>query len=138
VPCSDITETIDLALDADDRLVRYALHKRTCGAEIGAAALLIDWLAGRRPADILALDGEALLSRYAPPESEELLYLKHLAAIQESLRVLTGACRGGPGDACAAVSVIQEADGLAFSALVSVNGDTDRIQPCGGCGSCGS
>jgi hypothetical protein len=138
VPCDDVTEVIDLELDPEDKLRVYALNKRTCGAEIGASALLLEWLAGRSMPDILALTGEDVVQQYAPPQAEEFLYFKHLVAVQEALRVLTGAARGALDDACTAVSVVQEPSGLAFTGHLAVPLMTEKIRACGSCGSCGS
>jgi hypothetical protein len=139
VPCNDVTEVIDLALDGDDRLRAYALNKRTCGAEIGDAALLAEWLVGTPAPDILALTGEDVVARYAPPSAEEFLYFKHLVAVQEALRVLTGGERGAPVDACVTVSVAAEADGgVAFVGHLEVPLLAEKIRACGSCGSCGS
>jgi len=139
VPCNDISEQIVLRVSLDDRLLGYTLNKRTCGADIGRADLLSDWLAGLTTTAILGLDGGDLRDRYASlPEAEEFLYFKHLVAVQESVRVLVGAAAGAPGQACTTVEVSSDDKGLRFTGLIAVEGLTDKIKACGNCGSCGS
>ena len=137
MPCNDITEVIVLHLDAQDRLSSYTLNKRTCGAEIGAASLLLPWLHAHDAAAILSMQPNDVWQPGAVDAADEFLYMKHLAAIQEALRVLTGSA-GGPGSFCTATAIHADADAVIFEGLIAVDMLAGKIKSCGQCGSCGS
>lgn len=137
MPCNDITEVVEARFDAGDRLMTYSLTKRTCGAAIGTATLLIDLFAGRTPEEILALDGSTLRARYRISEQDEFLYFKHLVAMQEALRALLGLDRGDPDAPCALARVGYD-DGVSLTGYVTIEALTDQIRACGSCGHCGA
>ena len=64
MPCNDITEVIDLHVDAADRLRSYKLNKLTCGAEIGSDSLLLSLFINRRTDEILALEPTDVASHF--------------------------------------------------------------------------
>lgn len=139
MPCDDITETLELHLDPHDRLVSYALRKRTCGAPVGQESLLLPWLRHRHQDEILQLHGHHVVERYGElPVAQEYMYFKHLTALQEGLRVLAGAVPGGPHAPCVAAEVAYDESGLQLTAHIAVPLLTERIKACGNCGSCGA
>jgi hypothetical protein len=138
MPCQDITEVIELRLDGADRLVSYRLNKRTCGAEIGQQSLLLPWVAGVIPETVLDLEASSILDAANANADEEFLYIKHLVALQEALKVLIGAASDAPRDLCTPCAITADADGVTFEGLISIQAVTTQIKSCGNCGSCGS
>lgn len=138
MPCSDVTEIIQVTLDANDRLKAYHFAKRTCGQSIGAASLLIDQLGGRTLEELLAYDAERFLTEYPIADGiEEFLSLKHLFAIQSVLEVLTGKEPGGPDDPCSAAEISCDDGEFVIDAQINLDLVTEKIKSCGNCGSCG-
>lgn len=138
MPCNDITEVLEVVLDADDRLKDYALAKRSCGRGVGVASLLIDQLGGRTLDELLHKTAEEYLTEFPiEDETEEFLSLKHLFAIQGALEVLTGTEPGGKDDAFAAGEIVYDADGTRINGLIAIDAVTERIKACGNCRSCG-
>lgn len=138
MPCSDVTEIVQVVVDSDDRLKSYAFSKRTCGQGVGVATLLLDILRGRSVKDILEYKPETLLAEHpVQDELEEFLGLKHLVAVQSALEVLTGQTSGGPQDTCAAAEIGYEDGDVVIDALIRVDLVTERIKSCGGCKGCG-
>ena len=139
MPCSDVTERIEVVLDGQDRLKEYRFAKRTCGQGVGAESLLIDQLQGRSLEELVNKTAEEFLEEFPIfDEIEEFLSLKHLFAIQGALEVLTGKEPGGPYDAFAASNVVYTEDETRIEGFISVDIVTDKIKACGGCGTCGS
>ena len=140
MPCNDITEVISLSVDENDCLQSYQLNKRTCGAEIGQAQLLVPFLKGKSADQITHMGTSDLAEAFAGVmlEDDEFLYFKHLLAVQESLRVLLGHERGAPGDLCTVANIGADEHGLHFEGLISIDAVTEKIKSCGGCGGCGS
>lgn len=137
MPCSDVTEILELHVDHDERLLDYALTKRTCGAEVGASALLLERLRGLSGDELLALDGMGIAGG-SPGELDGFLAAKHLVALRRGLRVLRGLDAGRPGDPCVLESLSAEPTGLRLRLLVAVDVLTSEIEACGNCGGCGS
>lgn len=138
MPCQDITELLEVTLDANGGLESYAFNKRTCGQGIGQAALLLDWLKGRPVSYFLTAQADAFLEEFDITDSlEEFLVLKHLFAIQGALEVLTGAASGGLNDAFTAASIEFEDDLTVIRGEISIDIVTEKIKSCGGCGGCG-
>ncbi len=139
MPCNDVTERIELVLDADDRLVSYALRKRTCGRAVGGESLLDTVFTGKTIGDIAGVTPEGLLERIAPPSDiEAFLALKHLFAVQAACAVICGAAAGGPNDICAAAEIGCENGQTRLTGLVRVNVVHDEIKACGRCKGCAS
>lgn len=138
MPCSDITDRLEVVLGHDDALHSYTLEKLTCGAPVGQASLLLGWLQGRSAESILTLDGIALREACANLTAKnEFLHFKHLMALQEGLRVLLGKASGGPGGTCEATSVVAEPESIRLVASLRVDLITEKIKACGHCRSCG-
>ncbi len=138
MPCTDVTEIIEVALDPNDRLKSYSLSKKTCGQPVGQASLLVGWLRGLPVEDILACDADTFLAEHpVKTQLEGFLTLKHLFALQSALQVLAGKEPGGPDDPCAATSVRYAEDELVIRATIRVDMVTDKIKACGHCKGCG-
>lgn len=138
MPCSDVTEVIQVVVDADDRLKSYNFAKRTCGKGVGVGTLILDYLHGRTVDEILAIDPDTLLAEHPfEEEIEEFLNLKHLFAVQGVLEVLTGKASGGPDDVCAAAEIGYEDGEIVVEARILVDLVTEKIKSCGGCKGCG-
>jgi len=139
MPCSDVTEIIQVTLDADDRLKDYVYSKRTCGQGVGAGSLLLDQLRGRTADELLATD-IADISPTFPIENdlEEFLAFKHFFAIQSVLEVLTGKQPGGKNDPCAAAEIAYEDGDLIITGQIDIDLVTEKIKSCGNCKSCGN
>lgn len=138
MPCNDITEVLHIELDGADAILGYALNKRTCGAPIGDAALLLPWVAKQSVDTILAWQLEDAFAYFCPPSAEEFLYAKHLVALQEGLRVLVGQSSAAADGMCTPVTVSAHPAGVSFEGLVKIDAVTKRIKSCGNCGSCGA
>lgn len=139
MPCSDITEIIEVVLDAEDRLKDYVFRKRTCGQGVGAGNLLIGVLGGQSVDEIVAISPEDFLETNPVEDPlEEFLGLKHLIAVQSALEVLIGQANGGPGEICAAAEIAFEEGDTIITARISVDLVTERIKSCGGCKGCGT
>ncbi|MBX7255159.1 MAG: hypothetical protein K1Y02_02265 [Candidatus Hydrogenedentes bacterium] len=139
MPCSDVTETIQVTLDECDRLKDYFLSKRTCGQGVGAGNLLLEWLSGRSVEEILAYSAEQFLEDHPIEEElEEFLSLKHLFALQGVLEVLTGKQPGRREDTCAAAEISCENGDLIVTGIIKVDLVTEKIEACGNCRSCGN
>jgi hypothetical protein len=145
MPCSDVTERIQVVVDGEDRLKDYTLTKRTCGQGVGAPELLLGQLQGKSIEQILDFDAEQYWDEFplegpVTDETEilEFLALKHLFALQGTLEVLVGKASGGQGQTCAAAEIMNDGDDLIIEALIAVDVVTEKIKSCGGCGSCGS
>jgi len=139
MPCSDITEVMQITIDADDRLKTYWLNKRSCGQGVGAGSLLLDQLAGRSVDNLLITDAETYLNEF-PVEDEllEFLSLKHFFAIQTVLEVLTGKTPGRKDDPCAAAEIAYENGDTIIDARISIDVVTEKIKGCGNCKGCGT
>ena len=137
MPCSDINERIILELDPDDRVIRYALSKETCGAEIGQTSLLLPMVYTSTLDEVLGLDSFNLSAQWRHlPEDEEFLYFKHLFALQETLRVYIGQRAGHQAETIALARVSHTPHGVTLSARVDIEGITREIRACGNCRVC--
>lgn len=139
MPCSDITEVIQVVIDDQDRLKDYFFAKRTCGKSIGAASLLLDELKSKPVDELLAYTAESFLDEFpVEDELEEFMRLKHFFAVQGALEVLTGVEPGGPKSLCAAAEIGYEDGDLLIDARISIELVTDKIKSCGNCKGCGT
>lgn len=137
MPCKDITDSLKIQLDSDDRLIRYALRKKTCGGEVGRKALIGRWLKGRSAAEIMALSiDEAIAANPARSDVREYLVAKHFLAIRSGLAVFIGTAPGRVSDYCRLASVEYGPEGTIFEAEISVSGMTEEIRACASC--CGA
>jgi hypothetical protein len=138
MPCSDVTELIQVTLDSDERLEDYFLSKRTCGQGVGAGNLLVEQFRGRTVEEILAYDSGRYVTEFpVEDELEEFLGLKHFFAIQSVLEVLVGKEPGGKDDPCAAAEISYEDGRLVIEGQIAVDLVTEKIKSCGNCRGCG-
>lgn len=139
MPCSDITEVIEVVLDEKDCLKDYAFRKRTCGQGVGSGNLLIGILGGMPVEELLGMSPDYFLETWPVEDPlEEFLGLKHLIAVQSALEVLLGRASGGPDEICAAAEIGFEDGNTVLTARISVDLVTEKIKSCGGCKSCGT
>ena len=137
MPCSDITDSLKILIDNDNRIVRYSLRKKTCQGEVGRKALISKWLKSRELDEIINTTPDEIRT-FFPTKSKtwEYLYLKHFLAVQSGLKVLTGKDAGGITEYCRVYKVEYDQKGVILEADISVEGITEQIRSCGGCATC--
>jgi hypothetical protein len=136
MPCNDITESIKVTLDTEDRLISYSLRKICCGRSIGHESLLMEYLQNHTITQILEFDPDSLRLD-SPPQSniEQFLRLKHLFALQIVLEAFSGQKPAGGNDAvCQIARVNYGNDGVVIEAEIPVDIVTDKIKACVPCG----
>jgi hypothetical protein len=140
MPCSDVTEVLQLTLDPADSLRGYSLIKRTCGRAVGEQSLIHPWASGMTPEEILAADLDDFLdANPTDDEAEQFLLLKHFFALRSGLEVLIGQSSGGADDACAVDTLIFGEEGTEFIGQLRVDILTEQVKSCGRCGKgCGA
>jgi NifU-like protein involved in Fe-S cluster formation len=135
MPCNDITETISIKLDENDRLIRYSFIKRACGGNIGRQSLILDLLEGRSIEEILQIGQADLLAAANPSNPEErFLVLKHLIVIQSCLEIMQGLRNIDPRDRIKLYSVNYGPEGIELEADIKLNFKVEEINPCSDCG----
>ena len=137
MPCGDINEHLELELDADERLVRFSLRKRSCGAPVGEISDLEPWVAGRTASQLLGWELEQL-----PPDAREkaiqrFLLGKQLEALVAALAVYFGQAAGGATERFSVESIAYDERGATIVGQWSVAAAPEQVSPCGGC-SCSS
>ena len=138
MPCDDITEWVELRLNAEDCLNDYSVTKRTCGAEIGNQSFLLELFRGESLVDIMAVEPQALLEQVqVDNETDEFLALKHLFALQETLSSFIGNTSAAPEATCSIAQIDFSEEETIIEAALSVIAVTNKIKACGACGSCG-
>ena len=137
MPCNDVTERIEVVVDARDRLVSYTLRKRACGRAVGDEALLESTLAGKTLEEIAAITPDSLIDEaHTPTQAGAFLLLKHLFAVQAACAVISGAAPGGPCDICAAAEITQADGHTSLTGLIRVDVVHNEIQACAPCSHC--
>jgi len=139
MPCSDITEILEIILDENECMKDYAFAKRTCGQGVGAQALILDYIQTWPLDTLLTITADEFLTEFpiADPD-EEFLSLKHLFAIQGALEVYTGTEPGGRHDFFAASGIEYDVDETRIAGQISVDVVVEKIEACGSCSSCNS
>ena len=132
MPCADITETLEITLDTENRLTDYKFQKRTCGFDIGSHSILLEKFRDNSLEYILALKPELFIDELND-NSEEMrfLFLKHLLAIQSVLETYRGYRKGSSDSKCVIESVGQDKNDIRIKALVKLSIPTENIVPCG-------
>ncbi|MFZ1683941.1 MAG: hypothetical protein WAU88_07385 [Candidatus Zixiibacteriota bacterium] len=139
MPCSDVTEVLSITLDPDDRIIHYSLIKETCGGAVGNSSLLRKWVENRLASDVLKAQPEEIMAAIPTKSTTwEFLTLKHLFALQTGLQAFLGEKSAMPGDSCVVDTIETTPKGIQFIALIKVDVLTEKIESCGGCGSCGT
>ena len=135
MPCSDITETIKIILDPNDRLVDYTFLKRACGGNIGQKSMLLPQLKDKTVEEIIKLSQADLIDKIKPEDkSEEFLIMKHLSVIQFCFEMHYGKKELDPKNIINIYSINYGEDGTVLEADVKLVLDINRIEPCGNCG----
>jgi hypothetical protein len=138
MPCRDVTETIHVVLDDEDRLVHYTLTKRHRGSDAGECALLEGQFAGWTLEAILGLEaGEFLAGHHFTDKAGEFLALKHFFTLRMALEVLTGRAAGGVGEKCMVASVIHDGKNLHVEADIPTQWAVEKTAARGVCHPCG-
>lgn len=139
MPCGDVTEILRLILDKKDRVVRYGLHKKTCGGSVGDPSLVEFWARGRSSAEIINTSPEHFLQKNPTDDIiQEFLRLKHFFALQNALKVLFGVEAGGLKASCIVDKIVYTFEGIEFTAQIKVHVLARQIKACGSCMSCGT
>jgi len=136
VPCTDVTEIMELRLDLEDRVIDYSLSKQTCGGSVAGRGLIREWVKGRSADEILTLTPARLLTESENPDSTwEYLRLKHLFSIQSVLREYGGqGVSDESGRFVEILSLDHGPEGTRLTARLKVDIITDQIRACGLCG----
>ncbi len=139
MPCNDVTELLRLRLDEEDRLVGYALLKRTCGRAVGEQSLLEDEMRGRPAEDLLAQTADTFADAHPIGDDVEMfLHLKHFFALQAGLKAVLGLEGGGISDPVRIARVAYEDGEVILDAELVVDIITEQIKSCGRCKGCGA
>lgn len=135
MPCSDMTERLELELDPEDRILAYHLTKVSCGANSGQNSSVIKYLEGRAVCSLHDLSPEKLLEEIGPIDAmEEFMVLKHFEAVRGGIAVYLGFDPGGRADYCTVVKVDQDSSGTRVVALINAGTGDLPIASCGsGC-----
>ena len=135
MPCKDITDHLRIRLGPDDRIMRYALRKLSCGGAVGNQSMIADWLEKKTPEEVLNSTPQAVLeANNVTDEIEEYLLLKHFLAVKAGLSIMLGQESGGVDDYCQIEAIRHSPNGTEILAHISVEGMTAEIRACGNCG----
>jgi hypothetical protein len=137
MPCNDITDSLKILISNDDRVIKYALRKKTCQGEVGRKSLINKWLKSKNINEITSCSIDDFADAHPSKSTTwEYLYLKHFLAVQAGLSALVGLQSGGVKDYVKIASVEQTPEGTLLEADISVNGLTEEIKACGRCEGC--
>jgi len=134
MPCSDVTETLTVVLDAQEHLRHYVLRKKSCDRLIGAEALLAEFFANSTIEQILATTADRLPA--TDDEMHGFLQCKHLYALQAVLNAYIGEAPAGEKEPCAIAEIVTDEQGATIQARISVDLLTEKIQACSGAKGC--
>ncbi len=134
MPCSDVTEWLELTLDQDDGVTDFVLQKDTCGAPVGNA-LLLEYIQGIDPQRLLDVSLlELVPTVHDARHLDQFLLSKQLYALQEALAVYTGVKSGGKGELFTVEKLEYGPANTVIKGLVRVDLITEKIRACGNCG----
>jgi hypothetical protein len=137
MPCTDVTEQLQILLDADDRMVDYSLIKRTCGGTMGRDSLILKMVKSMRAEHIAACPPHVFYETITfSSDLKELVYLKHYRALRAALSEYLGWESDEPGADCRMENVQYDSDATRLTASVSLSLATERIPSCGACDTC--
>jgi hypothetical protein len=132
MPCNNVTETLALVLDTEERIVDYSLHKISCGEPVAGRGLIRRWAKGKTVKQILDLKPVTLSKDGSIDDTVgEYLRLKHLFSIQAALAEFVGNEATQLDDFCTIESVTYSTDGVEIRAAINLDLLTDRIKACG-------
>jgi len=139
MPCNDVTEILQLNLNANDQFADYRLLKKSCGRAVGEVSLLKEWVTNQSVEQFIKYSSDAFLDEFKiEDETEEFLYLKHFFALKCGVGVLVGELCGGPNDSCKVESLAFDDQGTELQLHISIDAMTEKIKSCGRCQGCGS
>jgi hypothetical protein len=117
MPCDDLTESIWIVIDAQERIATYCLRKAACAGAVGEESLLLDRLRGYTVTDILQLDIPGWCGSFRfSDDLDRFLTLKHLFALRAALEAFVGMQPGGPTSRCAVAAVGHDGENTLISA----------------------
>lgn len=130
MPCEDLTESIFVVLDTEDRLVHYVLRKESCGRTIGDESMLVSILQGVSVENILAITTESWSLEFQD-DSEQFIASKHFEALRSVLNAYLGIAPAGPSASCAISEIASDESGTTIQARMKIDLPTGGIKPCG-------
>ena len=139
MPCSDVSEVLSLDLDNEERVLFYSLSTDTCGGAVGKPSLLKKWLKNKTAFVLIELPpGDFAASLNLRSNTWEYLHMKHLMAVQSTLRAVLGIPPIGSANYCSVESIVHQPDRIKITSRIAVDLMTAEIQACSGCGTCGT
>lgn len=134
MPCSDITEALDVRIDFDDRLCGYALNKRSCGRPVGGETLL-PMVLGRTVDELLETTIDELVPELdAYGEIDQFLLMKQFGAICAALSVYRGDDAGSLGQHFVLHQLEHDLAETRLVGDVAIEAVVAEIKACKGCG----
>ena len=135
MPCTDITDRLELTIDSNDRIVRYSLNKLTCGGSVGEESMLKRWVTGKKVSDVMHTTVDTFHATLSKKISDikEYLALKHFIAIQTGLAVMIGNKAGSLEDSCTVECIEYNGANTTLVVHINVNLITDKIVACKSC-----
>ena len=135
MPCTDVTEILEITLDARDRVVAYSLSKQTCGGAVAGRGLIRSWVKNKPLDEILTLSPARLVQdSRSPDELQEYLRLKHLFSIQALLGRYSGRPEFDDDSLVEVLSIDYDQSGARIRARLNLEVITEKIKACGLCG----
>lgn len=96
MPCTDIRENLDIELNSENAIFSYEISKKTCGAEVGKRALLLEWAKNYSAEEIISMHMDEFLEKYSGfikdgiDDSQKFIVLKHFEILKKALQVIIG------------------------------------------------
>jgi hypothetical protein len=130
MPCDDVTEYLQLTLDADERIAGFSLTKHTCGAAVGDSALLPQ-VSSLDPAELLKVRLSDVLDETEQLRAADAFLLeKQLVAIQAAMDVYLGHATGSKGSLFTLDRLASHDGRTEISGLLRVDLATEKIRAC--------
>ena len=135
MPCSDVTEYLQLSLDHRERLRTFALRKNTCGAPVGDEQLLLHYVCGYPAAHVARSSMHELVPDFELKRlNDQFVLYKQLLSVQAALLAYEGRA-AADRDALFALERVEYDDSAnaQISGLVKVDLVTAKIRACSNC-----
>lgn len=133
MPCSDVTEYLQVTLNAEDQLLGYNLQKNTCGAPVGNE-LLLEYLHGMSVDALLTTTLTEVVPELDDAKRiDQFLLTKQFFALQSALRVYVGQDGGTLTDLFVVEKIDIGAEQVEISGLVKVDLIAEQIKACNNC-----
>jgi hypothetical protein len=133
MPCTDVTEELELILDEYERIKSYSVNKITCGISVGEQTLL-PFIRG------CSLD--VLLTKFVVDfvpdiftwrDTDQFLLAKQLYAVQSAVRVHLGLASGHKSNAFTVRDIEYSTDETIITGDLHVDVAAAEIPACTGC-----